>query len=249
MENEILLRLTKIEKKYKNLKNIFFGLVALLVIGLLRFAFKRVEQFDIIRAKGIIIEDSAGRDRILIGTPTPFSKNRVRTDTGLVQKYWASQFKDPDQYMGWYKKYKNASNGIVFMNEEGFDRVLVGENLADPNVGVRMFEMSGILMNNKMGWERAGAGINTTKEGKSRAGFGLDDDSGEAMHLITIEDGSKALIISDEYGSIRIGMSQKPGELFQNKESFTGIKYFNNQGELIWEQKMNEASRAKGIKK
>ena len=57
---------------------------------------------------------------------------------------------------------------------------------------------------------------------------------------MTLEDGSKALIIGDEKGSLRIGMSKKPGELLQNKESFTGIKYFNNQGELVWEQQMNK---------
>lgn len=43
--------------------------------------------------------------------------------------------------MGWYKKYKNASNGIIFMNEESFDEVLVGKDLADPNVGVRNYKI------------------------------------------------------------------------------------------------------------
>lgn len=56
--------------------------------------------------------------------------------------------------------------------------------------------------------------------------------------MMTLEDGSKALIIADEKGSLRIGMSQKPGELFQNKASFTGIKYFDNEGKLVWEQPM-----------
>lgn len=243
MENELLQRLENLEKKYARLRLIFISCFSIFLVGVLSFSFKKQDKFGIIRAKGIIVEDSSGKDRILIGSPAPFSKNRVRTDTALVRKYWASKFKNPNQYMNWYKNYKNASNGIIFMNEEGFDRVLVGESLSDPNVGVRMFEMSGILMNNNMGWERAGAGINTTKDGKSRAGFGLDDDSGEAMHLMTMEDGSKALIISDEDGSIRIGMSQKPGELFQNKESFTGIKYFNNEGKLVWEQKMDTTKK------
>ena len=112
--------------------------------------------------------------------------------------------------MGWYKKYKNASNGIIFMNEEGFDEVLVGEDLADPNVGVRNYKISGLLVNNKKGWERVGAVVNTLENGKTRQGFGVDDDSGEAMHIVTIEDGSKALIIADENGSLRIGMSKKP---------------------------------------
>lgn len=215
------------------------GILNLIAFSFYLLSFTNTDRFDLIRAKGIIIEDENGKDRILIGSPVPYSKDRVRTDTTLVRKYWASQFKDPDQYMGWFKKYKNKSNGIIFMNEEGFDEVLVGENLADPNAGVRMFEMSGILFNNKKGWERGGAGVNTTEDGKSRSGVGFDDESGEAMHLMTLEDGSKALIISDDNGSMRIGLAGKPGELFQNKESFAGIKYFDKEGNLIWEQKIN----------
>ena len=232
--------LIQLKKSQLRMKRIYSGSLVLICLAFAALSFTQNNRFDLIRAKGIVIEDASGRDRILIGSPVPYSKHRVRTDTSLVRKYWASQFKDPNQYMEWYKKYKNRSNGIIFVNKDGFDEVLVGENLADPNVGVRMFEMSGILMNNKMGWERAGAGINTTKDGKSRGGFGIDDESGEAMHLMTMEDGSKALIIADENGSIRIGMSKKPGELFQNKESFTGIRYFNSEGKLVWEQKIGK---------
>ncbi len=230
--------LSKLKKAHVRTRQLYLGSLLLLGIALITVSFTKLNRFDLIRAKGIIIEDANGKDRILIGAPVPFSKNRVRTDTALVRKHWASQFDDPNQYMGWYKKYKNASNGIIFMNEEGFDEVLVGENLADANVGVRMYEISGILFNNKKGWERGGAGVNTTADGKTRQGIGFDDESGEAMHMMTLEDGSKALIIADENGSLRIGMSKKPGELFQNKASFTGIKYFDNQGKLVWEQPM-----------
>ena len=202
-------------------------------------SFTKTTKFDIIRVKGIVIEDANGKDQILIGAPVPNSKDRIRTDTVKVRKYMANKvYDDVDQYMKWYKDYKHSANGIVFMNEEGFDRVLVGENLADPNVGVRMFENSGILWNDKFGMEKGGAGVNTNDDGKSRPSIGLDDDSGEAVHLVCLEDGSKALIISDSRGSIRIGMSKNSGELFQNNEAFTGIKYFNNEGKLVWEQKM-----------
>jgi hypothetical protein len=155
MDNQsIKAELAQLKKSHARAKRFYLGSLLLVILGFAFFSFVQINRFDIIRAKGIVIEDANGKDRILIGAPVPFSKDRVRTDTALVRKYWASQFKDPNQYMGWYKKYKNSANGIVFMNEGGFDRVLVGENLADPNVGVRMFEISGILMNNKMGWER-----------------------------------------------------------------------------------------------
>jgi hypothetical protein len=126
------------------------------LLAVLISSFTRPEQkFGILRARGIVIEDSSGRDRILIGSPIPFSKYRVRTDTNLVRKYWAPRFEEQaDQYMEWYKSYYNGAEGIVVMNENGFDRVLVGDKLSDPNTGKRMFQSAGILWNDQEGWER-----------------------------------------------------------------------------------------------
>jgi hypothetical protein len=205
-------------------------------------AFRKPEQnFDIIRAKGIVIEDSTGKDRILIGSPIPFSRYRVRTDTNLVKKYWAKNYEeDSAQYMEWYKSYYHGAEGIVIMNENGFDRVLLGDKLADPNTGKRMFEPAGILWNDKEGWELGGAGVNTTKDGKSRSVMGVDDKDGEAVHIVALEDGTKGLIIGGENGRLMIGMSKKDGKWFQNKEAFTGVKYFDANGKLVWEQQMNK---------
>lgn len=209
-------------------------------ISVVLFAFTNPEQsFGIIRARGIIIEDSTGRDRILIGSPIPFSKDRVRNDTNLVRKHWAKRFGNGHQYMEWYKNYYHGAEGIVVMNEHGFDRVLLGDKLADPNIGKRMFESSGVLWNDKEGWELGGAGVNTTKDGKSRSVMGVDDKDGEAVHIVALEDGTKGLIIGGENGRLMIGMSKKDGQWFQNKQAFTGIKYFDNNGKLIWEQAMD----------
>lgn len=200
----------------------------------------REKNIDIIRAKGIIIEDSAGKDRILIGAPIPFSKARVRTDTALVRKYWAGTYKNADQFMQWYKNYYHGTVGMVVMNENGFDRVLMGDKLADPNSGKRMFEAAGISWNDREGWERGGAGVNTTKEGKARSVMGVDNQNGEAAHVIALEDGTNAIAIGGEDGLLLIGFSKKDGSFFQNKESFTGMKFFNTKGELVWEQKINK---------
>lgn len=222
----------------------YIFIVSGILISLLLFAFTNPEQsFGIIRAKGIIIEDSSGRDRILIGSPIPFSKDRVRTDTNLVRKYWAKNFGDGHQYMEWYKNYYNSAEGMVVMNKQGFDRVLLGDKLADPNSGKRMFQSAGILWNDKEGWELGGAGVNTTKDGKSRSVMGVDDKDGEAVHIIALEDGTKGLIIGGENGRLMIGMSKKDGQWFQNKQAFTGIKYFDNNGKLIWEQSMDSSQR------
>ncbi len=217
------------------------------LITVLLFAFTEPEQtMGIIRAKGIIIEDGSGRDRILIGSPIPYSKDRVRNDTALVRKYWAKEYGNPNQYMEWYKNYYHGAEGIVVMNENGFDRVLLGDKLADPNIGKRMFQSAGILWNDKEGWELGGAGVNTTKDGKSRSVMGVDDKEGEAVHIVALEDGTKGLMIAGENGNLLIGMSKKDGGWFQNKEAFTGIKYFDKKGKLVWQQKMNGQDRKRG---
>jgi hypothetical protein len=70
--------------------------------------------------------------------------------------------------------------------------------------------------------------------------IGLDDESGEALHLIRLEDGSKGIVIGSENGSLRIGIAKKESELFQNRAAFTGIKYFDNNGKLLWEQDISK---------
>lgn len=240
MENDIFNKFNEIERKHQRLKKSFIVAILTIMVGNVILYFKPLDKFDIITAKGIVITDAMERDRILIGSPIPYSKNRVRTDTTLVRQYWASKFHNPNQYMEWYANYKNSAEGIVFMNEKGFDVVQVGDNLSDANAGKRLFRSTGILFNTQDGWERGGAGVNTTKDGKSRPTIGLDDESGEALHLICLEDGSKGIIIGGENGSLRIGMAKEQGELFQNNDAFTGIKFFDNNGELIWEQKMNK---------
>jgi len=247
MEQDILSRLNDIEKKYKNIKGLFSGFVLIVVITTVSLGFSKTDKFDIIRAKGIIIEDEKGKERILIGAPIPFSKDRVRTDTALVRKYWATKLfpKNPDKYMEYYRNYYNATEGMVVMNEDGFDRVLIGDKLADANTGKRMFEAAGISWNDKNGFELGGAGVNTTEDGKSRGVIGLDDSNGEALHLVSLEDGTKGLIIAGENGRLLIGMSAKNGEWFQNENAFTGIKYFDNQGKLIWSQEMMKQNKNK----
>jgi hypothetical protein len=239
MDNQsIKNELNLLRKSHARMKRLYIGSLILLVIAFTTFSFTKTDRFDLIRTKGIVIEDANGRDRILIGAPVPFSKDRVRTDTAKVRKYWASQFKKPDEYMKWYANYKNSADGIVFMNDKGFDVVQVGDDLSDANVGKRMFRSTGILWNTQTGWERGGAGVNTTDDGKSRPTIGLDDESGEAMHIICLEDGSKGIIIGGENGSLRLGMANKEGELFQNKGKFTGMKFFDNNGKTVWEQNL-----------
>ena len=240
MENEVLSRLNRLEKKYHRMRVVSIGFFFLLIIAFFGLGFTNSSDSDIIRTKGIIVEDELGRDRILIGSPIPFSEDRVRTDTSLVRKHWADKVQvGADEYMKWYEGYYHGTEGIVIMNEEGFDRVLLGDKLADSNVGTRMFEAAGITWNDKMGFELGGAGVNTSEDGTTRSVMGLDNPNGEAVHMVALEDGTNALIMGGAKGRLMIFISDEGGMLSEDGSAFSGIKYFDNAGKLIWEKKMN----------
>lgn len=251
MEKEILKQLQEMENRYKKMKQFFIGFVSLTLISILGFGFAKTEKFDIIRAKGIIIEDENGKDRILIGAPIPSSKNRVRTDTSLVRKYFANEIypKDPNKYMEWYKKYRHSAFGMVVMNEKGIDVMQLGDQLSDPNAGRRIFLPTGILLNNQKGMEMGGFGTHTFDDGRSGVALGLDDpgNGSEAFHALVLSDGTRALILQDGNGKLVLGFGNSKNDIFGNKDSlnFVGIKYFDKKDNLLWEQKMNKTDSIK----
>ncbi|AKK71358.1 hypothetical protein HX13_05765 [Chryseobacterium sp. P1-3] len=247
MENEILKQLKEIEKRYKRMKQLFIGFVSLVFIAVFCLGFTEAYKVNLIRTKGIIIEDENGKDRILIGAPIPHSVDRVRTDTSLVRKYFANDIypKDPNKYMEWYKKYRHSAYGIVFLNDKGIDVMQLGEQLSDPNVGRRIFLPTGILLNNNKGMEVGGFGTHTFEDGRSGVALGLDDPGNgrEALHAAVLSDGTRALILQDANGKLVLGFGKPNSDLFKNKDSlkFVGIKYFDKKDNLLWEQKINKA--------
>lgn len=250
MENEILQKLWEIENSYQKMKHLFLGFVCLILIGAFSLAFTKADKFDLIRTKGIIVEDENGKDRILIGAPIPQSKDRVRTDTALVRKYFVPDVaRDPNQYMEWYKKYRHTAFGMVILNEKGIDVMQVGDQLSDPNVGRRMFLPTGILLNNQKGMEVGGFGTHTFNDGRSGVALGLDDPGNgrEAFHALVLSDGTRALILQDANGKLVLGFGKGNSEIFKNKDSlkFIGIKYLDKKDNLIWELKMNKTENTK----
>ena len=61
MEKEILKQLQEIENRYKKMKQLFIGFVCITLVGIFSLGFTKTDKtdkFDLIRAKGIIIEDN-----------------------------------------------------------------------------------------------------------------------------------------------------------------------------------------------
>lgn len=145
---------------------------------------------DVLRVRGIIVEDDAGRDRILIGAPIPASAARVRTDTARARKAWAGGM--PKQYMTWYAGYRNAMNGVLVLDERGFDRLAIGDSVPDPNIGKRIGPSTGLVINDSLGFERTGYGL-LSVGGKYRVSLGFDPKGEEGLGLTAFDDGGVAL--------------------------------------------------------
>ncbi|MFD2513497.1 hypothetical protein ACFSRY_06440 [Pontibacter locisalis] len=194
------------------------------------------KKSDVIRAKGIIIEDSLGRDRILIGATIPPSKDRVRTNPEKVRETWAKSM-GGEKYMKNYATYEHGENGIIFLNEQGYDKLVLAENVGDPNTGKRLVKAAGFSFNDDEGYERGGLGISKTQEEKYRVVFGMDDPNvGEALHLFLLEDGTKGMQIAYEGGRMLLGRAEANSGVFGNKDEFAGIKIENKDGKVLWEK-------------
>lgn len=169
---------------------------------------------DMIRTRGIVIVDDRGRERILIGAPIPAAANRLRTNAERVERAWASRFPDPQQYMRWYADYRHSMHGMLVLDENGQDRLAIGDSTPDPNIGKRIGAGPGITINDAQGFERTGYGM-LTVAGKDRVGLGLDGDDGEEAVLLSVHDGGQAGLSVRAGGrrSIFLGASPATPEL------------------------------------
>jgi hypothetical protein len=190
----------------------------------------KVTNVGLLRAEGIVIIDSAGRERILIGAPIPFAKNRVRTDTSRVRQKWAEQL-GGESYMEWYTHYQHSCNGIVLLNDKGYDVLALGDKLPDPNTGQRITEPTGMVWNDSLGFERGGIGLGKLHgSGKYRNVFGLDDENGEGFHLSILEDGTKSMRIVSDDQMLYLGYFPQKG-ILGDSLSFFGARRVRFNGE------------------
>lgn len=216
--------------------------LSLAVAYLLYKVLRASDQFDLIKAKGIVIVDSAGNDRILIGAPIPYSAQRVRTDTNSVRSQWAKDL-GGDEYMNWYKGYHHSMNGILLLNEAGHDKLAVGDNLPDPNTGQRITSPTGMTWNDEKGFERGGLGLGQLKEnGKYRNILGLDDEDGEGLHLAIFEDGS-IMMRFVQRDQVFCLLANPAGSMFGNDATFIGWKVMKADGQLLKELNLLEKDK------
>ncbi len=182
-------RITALECQLRTQRRFLGAVAALCAIALLA-GFAPATR-DVIRTRGIVIVDARGRERILIGAPIPSAINRLRTNATRVERAWAARFPDPKQYMKFYEGYRQSMHGMLVLDENGHDRLAIGDSTPDPNIGTRIGAGPGITINDAEGFERTGYGL-LTVAGKDRVVLGLDGKDGDEAVVLSVHDDGQA---------------------------------------------------------
>jgi hypothetical protein len=187
------------------------------------FKFQRPDD-DVIRTKGIIITDKNGKERILIGAPVPGSVDRIRSDFEKAKNAWGKRFPSFD----WYKSLNNATNGMIIIDESGYDRIAIGDPVPDPNIGKRIASSVGIAINDNEGFERSGWGFFPEK---NRIVLGLDSPNGsEGIILSILEDGSTGMSVMSGKNTAYIGSAPANGMITELPEALNGLLIRDSSG-------------------
>lgn len=120
------------------------------------------------------------------------------------------------------------------MDENGIDKLLVGDKLANPNRGVRITDVTGLTWNEHISMERGGTGTQKQKESNNYIPImGFEDNTGgEGFHFAQLEDGTQMLRLVYDEGYLLFGQA-KPEEMFGNKEPFICFLIIQEK-EYIW---------------
>ncbi len=178
-------QVSRLEKRLRRLQVLTFLSIAVLVTVLSFLAnnyFASRKSLGVLRVKGLIVEDAAGRERILMGAPIPGQRKR-RDDTV----------------------------GLIVLGESGADRIAIGAPMPDPQIngmiGKRTGAGAGLVFDDANGDERGGLGV---MDNDGRATFGLDypHGAGEAISLGVLP-GETSLSIHDTKTMIRAAFLER----------------------------------------
>lgn len=213
-------RIDRLERSVRRLR-LYAAAITVVLLALPAVAMQQQGgQDEILRARGLVIVDDEGRERILIGAPVPAAANRVRTDMERVEEIWGPRF--PRAYIDeYYPTYRHRLHGMLVLDENGFDRIAVGDSVPDPNIGRRIGPATGLLINDDQGFERSGYGL-LDVDGVYRVVLGLDGDDGREGVVLSLHDGGpRGLQVSGD-GEMFLG-SAPEGTFIAGGEEFAGL--------------------------
>src|SRR5690242_17450051 len=175
MSDSIEQRLHVLERRSRSLRLICITQILLLGVFFLRATrsqpVRAQSSPDVLHARALILEDRAGRPRILIGSPFPRVTQRVRQD--------------------------ETTSAIVFLDEQGHDRLTLGEE-TQPQIGGktgfhRIASGYGVIIHDKSGDERGTYGWLSN----GRALITLDRPGAEAW----------VAVVNDQTGDTRMSLA------------------------------------------
>jgi hypothetical protein len=156
-------------------------ILTLSMLGVGTCAAPDLREDAILRARGLIIVDQAGRPRMALGAPIPEIEGRKRFDMPLGGS------------LGEHLR----ANGLVILDEDGMDRVVIGSPKPHPairgTVWRRISPSTGLQFNDEEGTERGGFGMLDN----GNVGLGLDYVGSEAVYLGVRPDGRATIGIND----------------------------------------------------
>lgn len=209
---ELLRRELAQQKRKLNRVMLAAALLILVLSSQFLFSFREYDGNKVLKARGLVIVDDNGRERILIGAPLPGAANRVRTDTARVRELWSKRFGNPEQYMKWYRDYNHQANGILILDEQGFDKVCLGDGVPDANIGPRIGKQTGLIFCDPEGFERGGIGVLNVGEKQNRAVMALDGENGtDATGISVMEDGETGFFAGGKGYRMFLGASPADG--------------------------------------
>ena len=224
----------RLERQVKTLKLAVLGL-AVIVSTIVTVAMKGTTTDEILRIRGLVIEDANGNPRILVGAPFPDVKERQRTD---------------------------STTGLVLLDEKGIDRLSFGYPALPPQANGQVVERitthAGLIVNDADGDERTGYGVSD----QGQVILGMDYKGREALVLYVDPKGYTGVIINGEKSPpnnqrVFLGTNNKPGSehgiLVLNDSQGTARTMFHlDEGKMSWkvfDQKGNMLGDATGLLK
>lgn len=126
-----------------------------------------------------------------------------------------------------FKKYNSSTNGLLILDENGFDRIALGDPTPVPNIG-RIAPSSGMVINDEKGDERSGYGFMKLKDGTQRVGLGLDSHSVESINLFVDEKdrrvGNVGIRVKDNNNqSMFLGSLSMSNPIMKLTDPFSGL--------------------------
>jgi hypothetical protein len=85
-------------------------------------------------------------------------------------------------------------HGMLVLDENGHDRVAIGDSTPDPNIGRRIGPGTGIQINNGQGFERSGYSL-LNVNGVERVVLGLDSKQGREGLTLALDDAGRVQVM------------------------------------------------------